>query len=80
MWLLMFAFLLLVLKLIGFPPQMEQLSWWWVAAPFAAAFFWFEFVERNLGLDKKKAFDELRRTKEHRIKEALERNKLFRRR
>lgn len=80
MWLLMFAFLLLVLKLIGFPPQMEEVSWWWVAAPFAAAFVWFEFIERRLGLDKKQAFDELRRSKEQRIKEALERNKTFRRR
>ncbi|MGE5338606.1 MAG: TIGR04438 family Trp-rich protein [Gemmatimonadota bacterium] len=80
MWLLIFAFLLLALKLIGFPPQMEAVSWWWVAAPFALAFVWFEFIERTLGLDKRKAFDELRRTKETRIKEALERTKQFRRR
>jgi small Trp-rich protein len=75
MWLLIFAFLLLALKLIGFPSQIEDLSWWWVTAPFALAFVWFEFIERHLGLDKKKAFDELQRAKEKRIKEALERNK-----
>lgn len=75
MWLLIFAFLLLALKLIGFPPDIEELSWWWVALPFALAFVWFEFIERHLGLDKKKAFDELRLAKEKRIKEALQRNK-----
>lgn len=79
MWLLMFAFLLLVLKLVGFPPQMEELSWWWVAAPFAMAFVWFEFIERHLGLDKKKAFDELQKAKEERVKKNLERDKSFRR-
>ncbi len=75
MWLLIFAFLLLVLKLLGFPSQMDELSWWWIAAPFAVAFIWFEFIEKRLGLDKKKAFDELQRTKQARIKRALERNK-----
>ena len=75
MWLLIFAFLFLALKLTGFPPQMEQVSWWWVAAPFGLAFLWFEFIERRFGLDKKKAFDELQRAKQKRIKDALERSK-----
>jgi len=75
MWLLIFAFVLLALKLMGFPPPIEELSWWWVALPFAAAFVWFEFIERHLGFDKKKAFDELRLAKEKRIKQALERGK-----
>jgi small Trp-rich protein len=75
MWLMIVAVLLLVLKLIGFPPQMESVSWWWIALPFAVLFVWFEVIERNLGLDRKSAFDELRKAKEERIKRALERNK-----
>jgi len=78
MWLLIFAFLLLALKLIGFPTQIEEMSWWWISLPFALAFIWFEFIERHLGFDKKKAFDELRLAKEKRIKQALERDKFNR--
>lgn len=34
-----------------------DLSWWWVAALFVAAFFWFEYLEKMLGLDKRRAHD-----------------------
>jgi hypothetical protein len=38
------------------------MSWWWIVA-LAVAFIWFEFIEKMLGLDKKKAHnvDEARR-------------------
>ena len=77
MWLLGFGVFLLVLKLIGFPSQMEQLSWWWISIPFLGAFLWFDVIERRLGRDKKKAFDELEAAKKERIKKALERDKNF---
>ena len=41
----------------------------------AIAFVWFEFIERHLGLDKKKAFNEYDETKKRRIEQALEANK-----
>jgi small Trp-rich protein len=55
-----------------------QMSGWWVLAPFAAAFVWFEVFERYLGLDKKAAHDELARAKKTRIKKHMEQLKNYR--
>ncbi|MBC3808878.1 TIGR04438 family Trp-rich protein [Undibacterium seohonense] len=33
---------------------MENISWWWINGLGLAAFLWFEFFERMLGLDKRK--------------------------
>lgn len=73
MWLLLVGLLLLVSKLLDFGP-LGSLSWWWVVLPFVAAFIWWEFFERRLGLDKKKAFDEIDKAKKDRIARALERD------
>jgi small Trp-rich protein len=35
-----------------------ELSWWWIAALFVAAFVWFEYIEKMLGRDKRRAHDE----------------------
>lgn len=78
MWLLWLGVALAVLKLLGIS-VFAEMSWWWVAVPFALAFIWFELFERRLGLDKKKAFDEVERAKQERIKRALERDKRGRR-
>lgn len=78
MWILWLAVALLVLKLLGIW-VFADLSWWWVAAVFALALIWFEVFEKRLGLDKKKAFDELERAKQERIRKALERDKRGRR-
>ena len=74
MWMLWVGVAVLLLKLagIGF---FAELSWWWVAVPFIAAFIWFELFEKRLGLDKKKAFDELERAKQDRIKRSMEKKK-----
>jgi small Trp-rich protein len=74
MWLLLLGLLLLVSKLLDFGP-LADLSWWWVLLPFGLALVWWEFFERRLGLDKKKAFDELEKAKKERIARALERDK-----
>ena len=74
MWLLLIGLVLLVSKLLDFGP-FAGLSWWWVVLPFVLAFVWWEFFERRLGLDKKKAFDELEKAKQDRIARALERDK-----
>jgi small Trp-rich protein len=73
MWLLFVGIALLVSKLLEFGP-LADLSWWWVILPFVLAFVWWEFIERRLGLDKKKAFDELDKAKKERIARALERD------
>ena len=74
MWLFYVGLALLVSKLLEFGP-LAELSWWWVLLPFVLAFAWWEFVERRLGLDKKRAFDELEKAKQERIARALERDK-----
>ena len=74
MWLFYVGLALLVSKLMDFGP-LADLSWWWVLLPFVLAAIWWEFFERRLGLDKKKAFDELQKAKQERIARALERDK-----
>ncbi len=51
--------------------RFAELSWWWIVGLMAFAFIWFEFIEKLLGLDKKKAenVDEARR--KERIKESM---------
>jgi small Trp-rich protein len=74
MWILYVGLVLLVSKLLEVGP-LADLSWWWVVLPFVLALVWWEFFERRLGLDKKKAFDELDLAKKERIARALERDK-----
>ena len=74
MWLVYVGVALLLSKLLDFGP-LAGLSWWWVLLPFLLAWIWWEVFERSLGLDKKKAFDELEQAKKERIARALERDK-----
>ncbi len=46
--------LLIVLKLLEVDP-VAALSWWWILSPLALAFVWFEFLEKALGFDRRKA-------------------------
>lgn len=47
------------------------LSWWWIGALFGVAFIWFEFVERMLGLDKRKAHEQLEKARQERVKKTF---------
>ncbi len=51
--------------------RFAELSWWWIVGLMAFAFIWFEYIEKILGLDKKKSenVDEARR--KERIKETM---------
>jgi len=51
------------------------LSWWWIILLMAAAFIWFEYIERMLGLDKKKAHDVDAQRRKDRVKQAFEKRK-----
>jgi small Trp-rich protein len=75
MWLLWLGVALIILKLLDVHPVFTDLSWWWITVPFVLAMIWFEVFERRLGLDKKKAFDEMEAHKKKRIKDALEANR-----
>ena len=52
-----------------------NLSWWWIAGLFAVAFIWFEFIERMLGLDKRKAHEALEKAREERVKNSFDKKK-----
>lgn len=52
-----------------------EMSWWWVIGLMVAAFIWFEFIEKILGLDKKKAHDVDAETRKKRVKESFDKNK-----
>jgi len=74
MWLIWLGVVLIVLKVLEIS-VFATMSWWWIVLLAAIAFVWFEFIERRLGLDKKKAFDEYDDAKKRRIEQALEANK-----
>lgn len=57
----------------------QNLSWWWIAVLMAAAFVWFEFIERILGLDKRRAHDEMDKIHKNRVKKTFESSKVKRR-
>ncbi|MGZ3239354.1 MAG: TIGR04438 family Trp-rich protein [Burkholderiaceae bacterium] len=49
-----------------------DMSWWWVTGLMLVAFIWFEFIERMLGLDKRKAHDESDKLRKERVRKAFE--------
>jgi small Trp-rich protein len=49
-----------------------EISWWWIVALIAAAFVWFEFVEKMFGLDKRKAHEQLEKARKERVKKTFE--------
>jgi small Trp-rich protein len=49
-----------------------NLSWWWIVGLVAAAFVWFEFIEKMLGLDKRKAHEQLEKARQERVKKTFE--------
>lgn len=73
MYLVWIGLALVVLKLVDFK-YIGEWPWWWVLTPLALALVWFEFFERRLGLDKKRAHDEYEATRQKRIKQALSRD------
>ena len=52
--------LIAVLALLRFLEigPLADLSWWWIVALFVVAFLWFEYLEKMLGLDKRRAHDQ----------------------
>jgi small Trp-rich protein len=69
MWLVWVGVALMTLHFAGVGP-FATMDYWWML-PFGLAFLWFEFVERPLGLDKKKGHDEVERVRKRRIMSAL---------
>ena len=74
MWLIVTGVVLMVLRFLHIGP-FADMKWYWWCLPFVLAFIWFEFFERRLGLDRKKAFDEMDQAKQRRIELALGRGR-----
>jgi len=55
--------------------KFADMSWWWVICLMGVAFIWFEYIEKILGLDKKKAHDEDRKRREARRKNSFDKNR-----
>ncbi|MDB5794372.1 MAG: family Trp-rich protein [Noviherbaspirillum sp.] len=49
-----------------------NMSWWWIVGLVAAAFLWFEFIEKMLGLDKRKAHEQMEEARKERVKKTFE--------
>ncbi|HYD81245.1 MAG TPA: TIGR04438 family Trp-rich protein [Paucimonas sp.] len=52
-----------------------NLSWWWLVGLMALAFVWFEFIERLLGLDKRKAHESLEKARKERVQKTFDNKK-----
>ena len=72
MWLLGIGLFFILMKWTDFGP-VGNWSWIWVVSPFILALIWFEVFEPLLGLDKKKAHNDVEKIKEERVRKALER-------
>jgi small Trp-rich protein len=55
--------------------RFAELSWWYIVGLMAAAFIWFEFIEKMLGLDKKKEHDVDAQRRKDRIKQSFDKRK-----
>jgi small Trp-rich protein len=51
--------------------RFAELSWWIISALMVCAFVWFEFIEKALGLDKKKEHKVLDIHREARVKQTF---------
>jgi small Trp-rich protein len=52
-----------------------EMSWWWIVALMAFAFIWFEFIEKMLGLDKRKEHNVDQQRRRDRVKRTFDKRK-----
>jgi small Trp-rich protein len=68
--------ILLIAALIGLRYfevwKFAALSWWWIVGLMAFAFIWFEFIEKMLGLDKRKEHNVDEQRRKDRVARAFE--------
>jgi small Trp-rich protein len=55
--------------------KFAELSWWWIVGLMAFAFIWFEFIEKMLGLDKRKEHNVDEQRRKDRVKSAFDKRK-----
>ena len=69
--------LILVLVVLRFFEvwKFAALSWWWIIGLMVAGFVWFEFIEKMLNLDKKKAHAEDEKRRKARVKQSFDKRR-----
>lgn len=71
--------ILLIAALIGLRYfevwKFAELSWWWIVALMVFAFIWFEFIEKMLGLDKRKEHNVDEQRRKDRVAKTFEKRK-----
>ena len=55
--------------------RFAQLSWGWIIGLMVLAFIWFEFIEKMLGLDKKKAHKDDDKRRQERVEKSFGKRK-----
>ena len=55
--------------------RFAQLSWGWIIALMVFAFVWFEFIEKMLGLDKKKEHKDDDKRRRERVEQSFGKRK-----
>jgi small Trp-rich protein len=55
--------------------RFADLSWWYIVGLMVFAFIWFEFIEKMLGLDKKKEHKVDEQRRKARVKQAFDKRK-----
>ena len=71
--------ILLIAALIGLRYfevwKFAELSWWWIVALMVFAFIWFEFIEKMLGLDKRKEHNVDEQRRKERVAKTFEKKR-----
>lgn len=55
--------------------RFADISWWYIVGLMVLAFIWFEFIEKMLGLDKKKAHEEQDKRRADRVRKTLDKRR-----
>jgi len=70
MYIIILIALLVLLRVMEFGP-FADLSWGWIIGLMVLAYIWFEFIEKMLGLDKRKAHDDLDKARADRVNQTF---------
>lgn len=55
--------------------RFAEISWWWIVGLMVLAFIWFEYIEKLLGLDKKKQHNIDEQRRKARVKQSFDKTK-----
>jgi len=74
MRLILFIVVLIILRALEVW-RFAELSWWYIIGLMVLAFIWFEYIEKMLGLDKKKEHAEHDKRRAERARKTLDKRR-----